>query len=111
MTAERILAVDDDPLILRLGRLHLEKAGDSVLLAMDGQAALDQVAAESPDLVLLDLMLPKLDGYQVCQAVREFSLVPIVMLTARGEQVDKLRGFELGADDFITKPFAPAELL
>src|SRR4051794_29358826 len=111
MTGERILAVDDDPLILRLVRLHLEKAGYEVLTAMDGQAAVEQIAGEPLDLVVLDLMLPKLDGYQVCQAVREFSMVPIVMLTARGEQVDKLRGFELGADDFITKPFAPAELL
>jgi two-component system, OmpR family, KDP operon response regulator KdpE len=111
VTSDRILAVDDDPLILRLVRLHLEKAGYSVLTALDGVSALDLIAAEQPDLVVLDLTLPKLDGYAVCQAVREFSTVPIVMLTARGEQVDKLRGFEAGADDFITKPFAPAELL
>src|ERR671918_953867 len=64
-----------------------------------------------PDLVILDLMLPKLDGFEVCRRIREFSLVPVVMLTARGEQVDKLRGFEAGADDYLTKPFAPPELL
>src|SRR5205085_7660413 len=68
-------------------------------------------AAEQPDLVVLDLMLPKLDGFEVCKRLREFSLVPVVMLTARGEQVDKLRGFEAGADDYLTKPFAPPELL
>src|SRR5262249_48030349 len=68
-------------------------------------------AAELPDLVILDLMLPRLDGYEVCRRIREFSLMPVVMLTARGEQVDKLRGFEMGADDYLTKPFAPPELL
>lgn len=111
MTADRILAVDDDPLILRLVRLHLEKAGYTVLTAMDGAAAIDLAAEGQPDLVVLDLTLPERDGYEVCRAIREFSTVPIVMLTARGEQEDKLRGFELGADDFVTKPFAPAELL
>jgi DNA-binding response OmpR family regulator len=108
---ERILIVDDDPLIVRLVRANLDRAGYRVLTAADGEEALEVVAAELPDLVILDLMLPRLDGFEVCRRIREFSLVPVVMLTARGEQVDKLRGFEMGADDYLTKPFAPAELL
>jgi two-component system KDP operon response regulator KdpE len=111
MPGERILVVDDDPLIVRLVRMHLDKAGYRVLVAMDGEQALDVCASELPDLVILDLMLPRKDGYEVCRAIREFSLVPVVMLTAKGEQVDKLRGFEMGADDYLTKPFAPAELM
>ena len=111
MSNERILVVDDDPLIARLVRVHLDKAGYRVLTAASGEDALDLTATEMPDLVILDLMLPGMDGYEVCRAIREFSLVPVVMLTARGEQVDKLRGFEMGADDYLTKPFAPAELL
>ena len=109
--SERILVVDDDPLIVRLLRTHLDRAGYGVTTASDGRAALDQAAAELPDLVVLDLTLPGLDGYEVCRQLREFSLVPVIMLTARGEQVDKLRGFEAGADDYLTKPFAPPELL
>ena len=111
MPNERILVVDDDPLIVRLLRMNLEKVGYGVLVAMDGEQGLDICARELPDLVILDLMLPKRDGYEVCRAIREFSLVPVVMLSAKGEQVDKLRGFEMGADDYLTKPFAPAELL
>ena len=111
MPNERVLVVDDDPLIVRLVRMHLDKAGFKVLVAMDGEQAIDVCATELPDLVILDLMLPKKDGYEVCRAIREFSLVPVVMLSAKGEQVDKLRGFEMGADDYLTKPFAPAELL
>jgi DNA-binding response OmpR family regulator len=111
MPNERVLVVDDDPLIVRLVRMHLDKAGYKVLVAMDGEQAIDVCATELPDLVILDLMLPKKDGYEVCRAIREFSLVPVVMLSAKGEQVDKLRGFEMGADDYLTKPFAPAELL
>jgi DNA-binding response OmpR family regulator len=108
---ERILVVDDDPLIVRLVRTHLDKAGYRVLTAADGEQALDIAATELPDLVVLDLMLPRIDGYEVCRRIREFSLMPVVMLTARGEQVDKLRGFEMGADDYLSKPFAPQELL
>jgi two-component system KDP operon response regulator KdpE len=108
---ERILVVDDDPLIVRLVRANLEKAGYRVRAASDGEAALDAVVEDPPSLVILDLMLPRMDGYEVCRRIREMSLVPVVMLTARGEQVDKLRGFEMGADDYLTKPFAPAELL
>jgi two-component system, OmpR family, KDP operon response regulator KdpE len=108
---ERVLVADDDPLIQRLVRTHLDRAGFRVLTAADGEAAVDMAAAEQPDLIVLDLMLPKLDGFEVCKRIREFSLVPIVMLTARGDQVDKLRGFEVGADDYLTKPFSPPELL
>jgi DNA-binding response OmpR family regulator len=111
--AERqcVLIADDDPLIQRLVRTHLDRAGYRVLTAADGEAALDMAAADQPDLIVLDLMLPKLDGFEVCKRIREFSLVPVLMLTARGEQVDKLRGFEAGADDYLTKPFSPPELL
>jgi DNA-binding response OmpR family regulator len=108
---QRVLVADDDPLIQRLVRTHLDRAGFRVLSAADGEEALDVAATEQPDLIVLDLMLPKVDGFEVCRRVREFSLVPIVMLTARGEQADKLRGFEAGADDYVTKPFAPPELL
>jgi DNA-binding response OmpR family regulator len=108
---ECILIVDDDPLVLRLVRTNLERAGYKVLTASDGEEAINIVASQLPDLIILDLMLPNLDGYEVCKSLREFSLVPVVMLTAKGEQVDKLRGFEVGADDYLTKPFAPAELL
>src|SRR5204862_2050264 len=107
----RVLVADDDPLIQRLVRTHLDRAGFRVLSAGDGEEALDVAATEQPDLIVLDLMLPKLDGFEVCKRIREFSLGPVVMLTARGEQVDKLRGFEAGADDYLTKPFAPPELL
>jgi two-component system KDP operon response regulator KdpE len=108
---QRVLVADDDPLIQRLVRTHLDRAGFRVLSALDGDEAIDVAAAEQPDLIVLDLMLPKMDGFEVCKRIREFSLVPVVMLTARGEQVDKLRGFEAGADDYLTKPFAPAELI
>jgi DNA-binding response OmpR family regulator len=108
---ECILIVDDDPLVLRLVRTNLERADYKVLTASDGEEAINVVASQLPDLIILDLMLPNLDGYEVCKSLREFSLVPVVMLTAKGEQVDKLRGFEVGADDYLTKPFAPAELL
>jgi DNA-binding response OmpR family regulator len=111
MSNERILVVDDDPLILRLVRMNLDKAGYKTVTAVNGEEAIDVVSSELPDLVILDLMLPKVDGYEVCRRIREFSLVPVVMLTAKGEQVDKLRGFEMGADDYLTKPFAPPELL
>jgi two-component system, OmpR family, KDP operon response regulator KdpE len=111
MPGERILIVDDDPLIIRLVRINLERASYRTQTATDGEAALETAAAELPDLVILDLTLPKLDGYEVCRRLREFTMAPVVMLTARGEQVDKLRGFEMGADDYLTKPFAPPELL
>jgi two-component system KDP operon response regulator KdpE len=106
-----ILVVDDDPLIVRLVRTHLDRAGYRVISAVNGEAGIDLVAAEQPDLVILDLGLPAADGFAVCRRIREFSLVPVVILSGRGEQVDKLHGFELGADDYLTKPFAPTELV
>src|SRR5918999_5428704 len=111
MSKERILVVDDDPLVVNLVKINLERAGYQVLSAAEGREAAECIASELPDLVILDLMLPDLDGYEVCRGIREFSLTPVIMLTAKGEQVDKLRGFEVGADDYLTKPFAPAELL
>jgi DNA-binding response OmpR family regulator len=106
-----ILAVDDEPHVLKLLRANLESSGYKVLTAEDGEQAVEMVERELPDLVLLDLMLPKLDGYAVCRRIREFSAVPVIMLTARSAQVDLVHGFEVGADDYLTKPFAVAELL
>ena len=103
--AKRILLVDDEPLILKGLRFTLEQEGYEILTAADGEEAL-QVFFEQPvDLVLLDVMLPKLDGIQVCQRIRESSNVPILMLTAKGEDMDKILGLEYGADDYIAKPF------
>ena len=103
--AKRILLVDDEPLILKGLRYTLEQEGYDILTAADGEEAL-QVFFEQPvDLVLLDVMLPKLDGIQVCQRIRETSNVPILMLTAKGEDMDKILGLEYGADDYMTKPF------
>ena len=103
--AKRILLVDDEPLILKGLRYTLEQEGYDILTAADGEEAL-QVFFDTPvDLVLLDVMLPKLDGIQVCQRIRETSNVPILMLTAKGEDMDKILGLEYGADDYMTKPF------
>ncbi len=106
-----ILIVDDDPLIVRLVRLHLEREGYHTRSVATGQAAVDLVIDAVPDLVILDLMLPTVDGYVVCEQIRTLSRVPVVMLTAKRGQGDKLRGFEVGADDYLTKPFSPQELL
>ncbi len=106
-----ILLVDDEAKIIQLARDYLEHAGFAVLTARDGQAALAAARAEKPDLVVLDLGLPKLDGLDVARALRKDSNVPIIMLTARGEESDKLVGLELGADDYIVKPFSPKELV
>jgi DNA-binding response OmpR family regulator len=107
----RILVIEDDPHICDLIGLYLEKEGFGWLCAHDGEEGLDLFAAESPDLVVLDLMLPKRDGWSVCRKIRETSAAPIVMLTAKGESYDKLKGFELGADDYLVKPFDPKELV
>jgi DNA-binding response OmpR family regulator len=106
-----ILVVDDEPHVQKLVKANLESSGYRVLTAGDGQEAVDRTAAELPDLVVLDIMLPKMDGYAVCQAIREFSPVPVIMLTARSAQVDLVHGFEVGADDYLTKPFSATELL
>jgi DNA-binding response OmpR family regulator len=107
----RIVAADDDPQLLRLMMRNLEFEGYEVLPASDGQQALVQIEAHVPDLVLLDVMMPKMDGFSVCQRVREFSAVPIIIVTARGQEQDKVRGLDLGADDYLTKPFSVDELL
>ena len=106
-----ILVVDDEPHVLKLVKANLESSGFKVLAAMDGQAAISTVESDLPDLVILDIMLPKMDGYAVCSRIREFSSVPVIMLTARSAQVDLVHGFEVGADDYLTKPFNVTELL
>ena len=102
---KRILLVDDEPLILKGLKFTLEQEGYEILTAADGEEALKVFAGNAVDLVLLDVMLPKLDGIQVCQRIREQSNVPILMLTAKGEDMDKILGLEYGADDYMTKPF------
>jgi DNA-binding response OmpR family regulator len=106
----RVLVVDDDPGIVKVVRAYLEQAGFDVLVAYDGKKALHIARHDKPDLVVLDLMLPEMDGWDVCRALRKESDVPIIMLTARVEETDKLVGLELGADDYVTKPFSPREL-
>ena len=107
----RILVVDDDPGIVKVVRAYLEKAGFQVLVAYDGKKALHIARHDKPHLVILDLMLPEMDGWDVCRVLRRESDVPIIMLTARVEDTDKLIGLELGADDYVTKPFSPQELV
>ena len=106
-----VLTADDDPQLLRLVARNLQLEGYDVLTASDGKQALEQIEAHQPDLVLLDVMMPKMDGFSVCQRVREFSTVPIIIVTARGQDQDKIRGLDLGADDYLTKPFSVDELL
>ena len=108
---QKILVVDDEPKIVQLARDYMDRAGFAVLTAGDGKSALAVARAEKPDLIVLDLGLPGMDGLDVARAVRKDSNVPIIMLTARGEETDKLVGLELGADDYITKPFSPKELV
>src|SRR5437763_3724046 len=106
-----IVAADDDPQLLRLVTRNLQFEGYEVIPASNGQQALEQIEEHVPDLVLLDVMMPKMDGFTVCQRVREFSSVPIIIVTARGQDQDKVRGLDLGADDYLTKPFSVEELL
>ena len=106
----KVLIVDDDKNICELLRLYLEKDGYATVIANDGDEAVKAFNAQEPDIILLDVMLPKLDGWQVCREVRKTSNVPIIMLTAKGEDTDKIIGFECGADDYITKPFNILEL-
>ena len=107
----RILVVDDEVQIVRVLRGYLEKAGFAVLTANDGREGLRLARQERPDLVILDLMLPGMDGLDVCRALRKDSELPIIMLTARVEETDRLIGLELGADDYVTKPFSPREVV
>ena len=111
MAAEKILVVDDDNNICELLRLYLEKEGYEVAIANNGADAVKTFQEFSPSLMLLDIMLPVLDGWQVCREVRKFSDKPIIMLTAKGETFDKVLGFELGADDYVVKPFDAKEVM
>ena len=111
MSKETILVVDDEKNIVELVRLYLEKEGYSVQSAADGEMALIHAAALQPALIILDLMLPKMDGWEVCRRLRAHLQVPIIMLTARSDDVDKIIGLELGADDYLSKPFNPRELV
>lgn len=108
---EKILVVDDEKAIADILKYNLTKDGYDVLMANDGEEGLELAQNENPDLILLDIMMPKMDGFQVCRKVREKSNVPIIMLTARAEEVDKVLGLELGADDYVTKPFSIRELM
>ena len=108
---EVILVIDDEPKIVKQARDYLERSGYRVLEAGDGKTALAQARHERPDLIVLDLNLPQMDGLDVCRALRKESDVPIIMLTARVDETDRLIGLELGADDYITKPFSPRELV
>ncbi|MDR7485438.1 MAG: response regulator transcription factor [Armatimonadota bacterium] len=107
----RILVVDDEPHIVELVRYNLLQEGYDVLAARDGEAALEKVRSDRPDLVILDIMLPGLDGLEVCRRLRRESSVPIIMLTAKGGELERVVGLEVGADDYVTKPFSPRELV
>ena len=106
-----ILVVDDEPKVARLARDYLEKNGFRVVTAADGQSALTIARREKPDLIILDLMLPNIDGREVCRILRRESDVPIIMLTALSEEIDQVTGLEIGADDYITKPFSPRAMV
>lgn len=106
-----ILVVDDEKRMVRFIRLNLEHDGFDVVSAYTGMQAMDKVRTDLPDLVLLDVMLPDIDGFEVLRRIREVSNVPVIMLTAKGEEDDRVRGLEMGADDYITKPFSPRELV
>jgi two-component system KDP operon response regulator KdpE len=108
---KKILIVDDEERMLRFIRLNLEHDGFQVMEAVKGHEALDKMRTGMPDLILLDVMLPDLDGFEVLKMIREISTVPVIMLTAKGEEDDRVKGLELGADDYVTKPFSPRELV
>ncbi len=106
-----ILVVDDEPRYVRLVEVNLKTEDYAVRTAFNGQEAVDQVASEQPDLILLDVMMPVMDGFTATERIREFSMVPIIILTAKGEERDRVRGLDAGADDYIVKPFSAQELL
>jgi len=107
----KILVVEDEAMVADVVSRYLRRDGFQVLLATDGQAALDIAREQSPDLVLLDLMLPKIDGLEVCRRLRAHSQIPIIVVTAKGDETDRIVGLELGADDYVSKPFSPRELV
>jgi DNA-binding response OmpR family regulator len=107
----RILAVDDEPQYQQLLRVNLEPEGYEVICSDNGQNALDVISQQHPDLVILDIMMPVLDGIMTCERIRQFSNVPVIMLTAKGEESDRVRGLNVGADDYVVKPFSAIELV
>jgi two-component system KDP operon response regulator KdpE len=107
----RVLVVDDEPRMIHFIRLNLEHDGFEVVETTSGTKALDKLRDQLPDLILLDVMMPDLDGFETLRLIREISTVPVIMLTAKGEEDDRVRGLELGADDYVTKPFSPRELV
>lgn len=111
MTAPRVLVVDDEPMVLEVVGRYLAREGYQVSSAEDGQAGLEAFEREHPHLVVLDLMLPKVGGMEVCRQIRCAGDVPVIMLTARGDELDRIAGFEIGADDYLAKPFSPRELV
>jgi two-component system KDP operon response regulator KdpE len=106
-----VLVVDDEPRMIRFIRMNLELEGYHVVEAGNGIEALDQVRKHMPDLVIMDIMMPKMDGFETLRLLREISTVPVILLTVKGEEEDRIRGLELGADDYVTKPFSPRELI
>ncbi|GAA0354470.1 response regulator transcription factor [Bacillus horti] len=111
MNRFKVLVADDDPNVLEIIRLYFEKQQIELVEAHDGAQALDMVEKESPDIILLDVMMPNMDGFEACREIRKKSDIPIIMLTAKGEEFDRVLGLELGADDYVTKPFSPRELV
>ena len=111
MSPQKVLVVDDEDHILELARLYLSREGYQIETVADGAQALARFGQTKPDLVVLDIMLPNVDGLTICREIRKSSQVPIIMLTARGQEQDKVNGLEAGADDYVTKPFSPKELL
>ncbi len=111
MTEGRVLVVEDEAIVAEVVERYLRRDGYDVEIVHDGKAALEEFQKFAPDLVVLDLMLPKIDGREVCRQIRARGQTPVIMLTARGEEIDKLVGLELGADDYVTKPFSPRELV
>ena len=107
----KILIVDDEKNIVDIIAFNLKKEGYTVITATDGEEGVQKAMEENPDLILLDIMMPKMDGYEVCKKIREKKNTPIIMLTARAEELDKVLGLELGADDYVTKPFGVRELM
>jgi len=107
---KKILVVDDEKGLVNLMRLNLEQDGFEVVEACNGTQAIDKLRTTLPDLVLLDVMMPDLDGFTVLERIRDIGSTPVIMLTAKGEEDDRVRGLELGADDYVTKPFSPREL-
>src|SRR5690554_1054958 len=111
MSKEKVLIVDDEKTLVKALKFNLEKEGFHADTAYDGEEALRKAFAVNPDIIVLDLMLPGVDGFEVCRRLRKKSEIPIIMLTAKGEDIDKVLGLELGADDYMTKPFNPRELI